>query len=179
MGIIPAGAGLTGCFCVYQFGKRDHPRGCGAHCNAFDLVRIHKGSSPRVRGSLVRGFSVPRELGIIPAGAGLTFSNLFSKKLYRDHPRGCGAHCHAATLARHIQGSSPRVRGSPAILDEITHVVGIIPAGAGLTSRRVPMQNEPWDHPRGCGAHFLKKCLDLFPVGSSPRVRGSQSRMTC
>ena len=35
------------------------------------------------------------ELGIIPAGAGLTTCSAARISASRDHPRGCGAHCAA------------------------------------------------------------------------------------
>ena len=51
VGIIPAGAGLTGSRLVTSATARDHPRGCGAHQFADDNLRHIAGSSPRVRGS--------------------------------------------------------------------------------------------------------------------------------
>ena len=52
-------------------------------------------------------------------------------------------------------------------------ILGIIPAGAGLTPLRALFRTGSRDHPRGCGAH----CRDPAPCrsarGSSPRVRGS------
>ena len=71
-GIIPAGAGLT--FGLHKSSRlcRDHPRGCGAHRLAFAPHRLAQGSSPRVRGSLDGEQDIARQLGIIPAGAGLT-----------------------------------------------------------------------------------------------------------
>ena len=71
-GIIPAGAGLTGHRESTFLTHRDHPRGCGAHRDIFDLENLAEGSSPRVRGSLVQLACRPIITGIIPAGAGLT-----------------------------------------------------------------------------------------------------------
>ena len=50
---------------------------------------------------------------------------------------------------------------------------GIIPAYAGLTSAARTVRSRPLDHPRACGAHFLQLTVLPFPVGSSPRMRGS------
>ena len=52
LGIIPAGAGLTGRLTKFDFGRGDHPRGCGAHLRCCRAVLTRLGSSPRVRGSL-------------------------------------------------------------------------------------------------------------------------------
>ena len=53
-GIIPAHAGLTGRTMQSWQSGRDHPRACGAHrCKEILLLPV-KGSSPRMRGSLLR-----------------------------------------------------------------------------------------------------------------------------
>ena len=51
-------------------------------------------------------------LGIIPADAGLTISICHVYVLYRDHPRGCGAHEARDVVEKAMVGSSPRMRGS-------------------------------------------------------------------
>ena len=53
------------------------------------------------------------DMGIIPAGAGLTILSKERNILNKDHPRGCGAHI---------------VNMSCETMEQ-----GIIPAGAGLT----------------------------------------------
>ena len=71
-------------------------------------------------------------------------------------------------------GSSPRVRGSLSSIPINSTVMGIIPAGAGLTAMTLPNNRRLRDHPRGCGAHQTPSVLDLYMRGSSPRVRGSR-----
>ncbi len=117
------------------------------------------GSSPRVRG-LTTGAS--------PAPAPC-----------RDHPRGCGAHTLSCVCTESKRGSSPRVRGSPSDVDITAHLLGIIPAGAGLTRRSAEQVPRSRDHPRGCGAH--RSNLSRRPPcrGSSPRVRGSLHLSAC
>ena len=74
-----------------------------------------------------------------------------------------------------VQGSSPRVRGSPAAAGAAEEEVGIIPAGAGLTSVCATVLLSTRDHPRGCGAHRVSARSLSLRAGSSPRVRGSLS----
>ena len=112
----------------------DHPRGCGAHQYVLLQPRFRSGSSPRVRGSLVDLQCQSLFAGIIPAGAGLTYSINLNCKSSRDHPRGCGAHYMTRAGIIKQMGSSPRVRGSPGSAYQLTVNDGIIPAGAGLTS---------------------------------------------
>ena len=111
-GIIPAGAGLTALVGCYLFSFWDHPRGCGAHSLSKDGTNLSMGSSPRVRGSLEIIVIPPFPIGIIPAGAGLTYRLNSGKNLQRDHPRGCGAHSTTRACISATWGSSPRVRGS-------------------------------------------------------------------
>ena len=73
-------------------------------------------------------------------------------------------------------GSSPRVRGSRGRRCTRRPSRGIIPAGAGLTLPLQPGRSARWDHPRGCGAHSNTFTRTTGAMGSSPRVRGSQSR---
>ena len=55
-GIIPAYAGSTpGCHTAGA-GPRDHPRVCGEHVRGLSWGCIISGSSPRMRGALVKGF---------------------------------------------------------------------------------------------------------------------------
>ena len=91
-GIIPAGAGLTTTWSEPIIQTGDHPRGCGAHDSTRRALRVQKGSSPRVRGSLDYTGMHIGDLGIIPAGAGLTEMVTIMYVAHRDHPRGCGAH---------------------------------------------------------------------------------------
>ena len=53
-GIIPAHAGLTFSKCRGIRADWDHPRACGAHPPLYETMRLNMGSSPRMRGSLVK-----------------------------------------------------------------------------------------------------------------------------
>ena len=68
------------------------------------------------------------------------------------------------------------MRGSRHIGSPRIKLRGIIPAGAGLTYFLDRQELVWWDHPRGCGAHIGRMCLDILDEGSSPRVRGSPWR---
>ena len=134
-GIIPAGAGLTFQFLRRDDLARDHPRGCGAHGAIIPGFGSCMGSSPRVRGSQKRRNKMATKKGIIPAGAGLTRRATHFTAAQWDHPRGCGAHLRLTEFDILELGSSPRVRGSPLSQKVLTFAPGIIPAGAGLTSK--------------------------------------------
>ena len=132
------------------------------------------GSSPRVRGSQYLEERDASDKRIIPAGAGLTLRQAASRRLRRDHPRGCGAHWKRRLERASARGSSPRVRGSRIQLPGRHWRLGIIPAGAGLTHRQERTGRLRRDHPRGCGAHREYTLVFTIRAGSSPRVRGSR-----
>ena len=92
MGIIPAHAGLTHGVQLIGIGVRDHPRACGAHLVFIASLLSSMGSSPRMRGSLIRHVIDELLVGIIPAHAGLTNERYGKRYAARDHPRACGAH---------------------------------------------------------------------------------------
>ena len=152
-GIIPAGAGLTVSREADHLCRWDHPRGCGAHAATILIATMYQGSSPRVRGSPCCHSPDGRNMGIIPAGAGLTVSREADHLCRWDHPRGCGAHVKGNDTSTSVKGSSPRVRGSLVRPQTGLKLYRIIPAGAGLTRARVLEMPVRWDHPRGCGAH--------------------------
>ena len=173
-GIIPAHAGLTNLhdFLFSHFG--DHPRACGAHFKSGRWDGYFKGSSPRMRGSLVADsgrFGFP---GIIPAHAGLTTTHHRARWARRDHPRACGAHKKRPKMTKKMMGSSPRMRGSRADDDLRADDVGIIPAHAGLTECIQVYLTATRDHPRACGAHSYSNAWSGIRPGSSPRMRGSR-----
>ena len=153
-GIIPAHAGLTLSLHRYSCAISDHPRACGAHQAARRRQKGRSGSSPRMRGSLSSTFP------LLPCSW--------------DHPRACGAHPICYSLAFLHEGSSPRMRGSPEIKSLREELEGIIPAHAGLTRIRMLGAASARDHPRACGAHAVKRVLEAYEAGSSPRMRGSR-----
>ena len=173
-GIIPAHAGNTRTRMEYAFLTRDHPRACGEHVVGVKLCRFHKGSSPRMRGTL-RTQILPRNAdGIIPAHAGNTQTGACRGLLVGDHPRACGEHLPKGKSHTWLPGSSPRMRGTlvgeldPGLFD------GIIPAHAGNTLSCRPCSGRSWDHPRACGEHIVASLVLDGNAGSSPRMRGTR-----
>ena len=92
IGIIPAYAGSTGGRHFGFWRRRDHPRVCGEHIMTALITRSQTGSSPRMRGALLRDGGRDDRAGIIPAYAGSTGEVVPSSRPMRDHPRVCGEH---------------------------------------------------------------------------------------
>ena len=80
LGIIPALAGNTRLYARCFYRCRDHPRACGEHMSKFGLPVRLRGSSPRLRGTLLLGQPSARADGIIPALAGNTCAPIVSPR---------------------------------------------------------------------------------------------------
>ena len=70
-------------------------------------------------------------------------------------------------------GSSPRVRGTPALLRHGRSQRRFIPACAGNTGKLATAARPRAVHPRVCGEHFGDAADAAAQGGSSPRVRGT------
>ena len=176
LGIIPAYAGNTRATAARPQPTRDHPRVCGEHTTMATWFMPLPGSSPRMRGT-------PHELrdgrvidGIIPAYAGNTWNRQRQASPCWDHPRVCGEHAVLNSDALPFTGSSPRMRGT--LLHHALALAsgGIIPAYAGNTCETCEGSSDGGDHPRVCGEHAMVSATALAVRGSSPRMRGTQSR---
>ena len=172
-GIIPAYAGNTCSAMLNSFSFRDHPRVCGEHSRHTASSSIHRGSSPRMRGTRHHRHQPGLPPGIIPAYAGNTPGVTVLVRLCGDHPRVCGEHAYPYAFGNGDQGSSPRMRGTPRHNDCPHHPIGIIPAYAGNTNRRPRNHSRCRDHPRVCGEHMPTGWNDAVSSGSSPRMRGT------
>ena len=88
--LIPAHAGKTSLSVCYKCECRAHPRACGENITPGDWQTKLNGSSPRMRGKLVRRPRGSGLEGLIPAHAGKTITKL--KMLFERwaHPRACG-----------------------------------------------------------------------------------------
>ena len=174
-GIIPAYAGNTNETKTRLFEPRDHPRVCGEHPQLTGGDVQKAGSSPRMRGTHVCKLVFSTCKGIIPAYAGNTPVKIGWHVGYGDHPRVCGEHLPLVSSSAASAGSSPRMRGTPHPGQTRPRRHGIIPAYAGNTSHRPSETRSTWDHPRVCGEHWIDRSGTPQYLGSSPRMRGTQS----
>ena len=89
---IPACAGNTAAMPATTSGQSVHPRVCGEHELRGGALRLGSGSSPRVRGTLLRREKCTAQLRFIPACAGNTHSLRPYHAHAAVHPRVCGEH---------------------------------------------------------------------------------------
>ena len=108
--IIPAYAGSTAGLCFTASRPWDHPRVCGEHGRACARHWQVQGSSPRMRGALVRFLQRQDKGGIIPAYAGSTLHEVhrFSSKVQFVY--GCQGSVHCSVLQLFIPTGTGRER---------------------------------------------------------------------
>ena len=71
-----------------------------------------------------------------------------------------------------MEGSPPRMRGKGIADDEARAAVGITPACAGKSEKKVPFLPPHQDHPRVCGEKGALNATTTDEAGSPPRMRG-------
>ena len=150
---------------------------CGEHHRQVEALACPTGSSPHVRGTHLQLERFGWEGGIIPACAGNTLNTRSRVRLRRDHPRMCGEHRQTGIIRQRRLGSSPHVRGTLSDLHGLLVAQGIIPACAGNTHSPARKTRPCGDHPRMCGEHRISSMTISRRPGSSPHVRGTQTRI--
>jgi hypothetical protein len=158
---------LTGC-------PRFIPAGAGNACFTLDPQLTDFGSSPRVRGTRLDDLFEQAVYRFIPAGAGNAWATIRRAACTTVHPRVCGERPDADRAARVPDGSSPRVRGTPAQSVTDFGAQRFIPACAGNALLPCQLRSDPPVHPRVCGERLRPIQLFLTVSGSSPRVRGTR-----
>ena len=169
---IPACAGNASSTGASRALRTVHPRVCGERRGGVRPGAPH-GSSPRVRGT-PRGRPAGRSLiRFIPACAGNAAARPTAGGAQTVHPRVCGERGIAVQGSRPAVGSSPRVRGTPALGRGRVLPRRFIPACAGNAIRRRRPPVRAAVHPRVCGERVPVRTGALRSSGSSPRVRGT------
>ena len=150
-----------------------HPRVCGERQCTYCSRCLRNGSSPRVRGTVVRGLEVSPRHRFIPACAGNGRNRAQVSKRGSVHPRVCGERLKRLDEAFHNFGSSPRVRGTGSISTRASQGVRFIPACAGNGMVPLTRAARCTVHPRVCGERLRRASSCFRSFGSSPRVRGT------
>ena len=172
--LIPARAGKTAPNNSQLRSSTAHPRACGENAPACCGLCHVVGSSPRVRGKRRSPRRRPPRGRLIPARAGKTDSTPTRCCTTTAHPRACGENLSKASRLSTKTGSSPRVRGKHAMIEEDRHKWRLIPARAGKTLAAAHRVAAPVAHPRACGENTCAPRRSASVSGSSPRVRGKR-----
>ena len=152
-----------------------HPRVCGEREVSSAVQDYAHGSSPRVRGTRRGCRGAWGGSRFIPACAGNAYAPTEPKPYSPVHPRVCGERAPELIEGIEQDGSSPRVRGTPAEASVTAAITRFIPACAGNARRLTHPARRAAVHPRVCGERSASVTTDRYVVGSSPRVRGTHS----
>ena len=175
--IIPAHAGNSTRFGSGKPGPSDHPRACGELAAESFIPLFVPGSSPRMRGTLDIKPSRRDRMRIIPAHAGNSRQQANRERTISDHPRACGELFLKSAFMSCPSGSSPRMRGTLGCDLGIDALRRIIPAHAGNSATVPSASASSSDHPRACGELIGGVSASASNTGSSPRMRGTLSRI--
>ena len=151
-GLIPAHAGKTHLSNFLTVCVRAHPRSRGENADAERCVVA--------------------DARLIPAHAGKTQASQRASKPSTAHPRSRGENTLRAIFAIAVAGSSPLTRGKHVDVLPGTYRLGLIPAHAGKTLRRVVVLDVARAHPRSRGENSRIRYRMRSRGGSSPLTRG-------
>ncbi len=150
-----------------------HPRVCGERLCAGTGAPAGRGSSPRVRGTLIRVRHLRAAGRFIPACAGNAPRRGRCPGPRTVHPRVCGERLPICSTTTSACGSSPRVRGTLRLPRSSATCRRFIPACAGNARTRSARPGSGPVHPRVCGERAQRYEPEDAVAGSSPRVRGT------
>ena len=173
VGLIPTYAGNTYPRKPESYALWAHPHVCGEHMITHTMSDLESGSSPRMRGTQFAPVAASIGRGLIPTYAGNTCRTRLGTLLRRAHPHVCGEHLASSPKTPLGSGSSPRMRGTLAIMSACEGNKGLIPTYAGNTAVPVLIQNNTGAHPHVCGEHATIEIWTAITQGSSPRMRGT------
>ena len=135
------------------------------------------GSSPRARGTLQVGAGLGLRVGLIPASAGNSSQQSRQNAKHWAHPRERGELGDMNAPAGVPVGSSPRARGTLAYAGRANQADRLIPASAGNSRSFRALSSCLRAHPRERGELILSHECCIVQQGSSPRARGTHSRL--
>ena len=155
-----------------------HPRAGGERKSAGTQLGAALGSSPRGRGTLLACHQLQRASRFIPARAGNASSEMPKDTGLSVHPRAGGERRRDLVLDAVIDGSSPRGRGTLALVPGSPGAARFIPARAGNAAAPAVGSVRSTVHPRAGGERHRQTAWMGTPCGSSPRGRGTRARFS-
>ena len=154
-----------------------HPRARGEQRCPGSPGREAIGSSPRTRGTDTGAGRPPLSSRFIPAHAGNRCTRPSWVPPTPVHPRARGEQQGAQVRTPEYSGSSPRTRGTGVEGQDAGRIQRFIPAHAGNSSRPTCGLWRASVHPRARGEQLRMAAAVSLSAGSSPRTRGTDSRM--
>ncbi len=115
----------------------------------------------------------------IPTHVGNTSMSISNPTLNAVHPHACGEHFFEGHFEFSLFGSSPRMWGTPRSIRNHTTRRRFIPTHVGNTQDDLDWESLEPVHPHACGEHVSAVEAASSPTGSSPRMWGTPSTLSC
>ena len=151
------------------------PRVCGEQGVALPQLIVGYGSAPRVRGTEHGGNHRAFDNRFSPACAGNSRRQRRIEAHRAVQPRVCGEQIAPHLRYSNKYGSAPRVRGTGAVVLRLAPCRRFSPACAGNSRDDRDGNSRKQVQPRVCGEQEALKSVCLSPIGSAPRVRGTEN----
>ena len=137
----------------------------------------NSGSSPRMRGTHRPFIACVPAIRFIPAHAGNSTTRGSASGLKPVHPRACGELLHREYVRYDHVGSSPRMRGTRSHIQALPKIPTVHPRACGELELVDKGHLETWRFiPAHAGNSLEIPAGGDGLYGSSPRMRGTQSR---
>ncbi len=160
------------------YGFPVHPHACGERFSQRPFLARYSGSSPRLWGTQNKRLNLRIKERFIPTLVGN--AGCCNRCICRltVHPHACGERSYLMITLCCLLGSSPRLWGTQATIEELTPLIRFIPTLVGnAVSRWLQCDGRPV-HPHACGER-INPCFATFAfTGSSPRLWGTRERVT-
>ena len=170
--LIPVHTGNTFSSSLRMRKATAHPRAYGEYRTASIRHKLPCGSSPCIRGIRAVRRRWRGRSRLIPVHTGNTFFLQVPFTLHPAHPRAYGEYTTGITGIDCHAGSSPCIRGIPAMNQAAEGAVRLIPVHTGNTGIPVQSPKPPTAHPRAYGEYPTRKHTSATLRGSSPCIRG-------
>ncbi len=166
--------GNTSLFIASSSAHSVHPRAYGEHWCVHVFGHHVRGSSPCIRGTLSHTVRKSLKMRFIPVHTGNTPRISLRTIISPVHPRAYGEHLQSMQPVNIRYGSSPCIRGTPAINATCEYSIRFIPVHTGNTKKSLNKMRFTPVHPRAYGEHAWE-CGGLTGFdGSSPCIRGTR-----
>ncbi len=150
-----------------------HPHACGERMMITTQLRIQRGPSPRLWGTLTGTCPARAVCRSIPTPVGNATSRRRPAALAPVHPHACGERLTPEGDCKEASGPSPRLWGTRAGFLQRLGGRRSIPTPVGNARSRLDGVAPASVHPHACGERYLQAQTSGARAGPSPRLWGT------
>ncbi len=133
-----------------------HPHACGEQNYKMSAERQHRGSSPRMWGTVLDNTALHDNRRFIPTHVGNSLPARVPEAVAAVHPHACGEQIKNIGIRNIKSGSSPRMWGTDRAEDMAERLKRFIPTHVGNSITDEPFLYSVPVHPHACGEQEKK-----------------------